>query len=81
MKLGYWKRGEHFTKTHALDDVGATLCHAWIIHDDGVELAGNLSQLECHNCLRIIRANHRRRIRAVDRRLAGKDSLQLDAFT
>lgn len=81
MRLGYWKRGDHFTRTHALDAKGGTLCHAWIIRDEGFEFDGGLSHLGCHNCLRIHRADLRRRIRLVERRLAGKDAVQRDAFT
>jgi hypothetical protein len=84
MKLGYWKtKGGTPLKSHCLKEMeDAPVCgHA---HDPGVSTVtwwpGKVNGLECHNCLRVLAAECRRHIEAIDRRLAGKDGIQRDAF-
>lgn len=84
MKLGYWKtKAGTPLKSHALTEFNdLPLCgHA---HDPGVSTVtwfpGKINALECHNCLRVHRGHLRKEIKATDRRLAGQDGIQADAF-
>jgi hypothetical protein len=48
--------------------------HTWRIW------SGSLAEVNCGNCLRIMRADRLREVKQIERRQAGKDGIQVDAF-
>jgi len=91
MKLGYWRHANGAAMlTHILRDLEAgaeadldlPLCG--YPHDPCstrlVNFPATLSQVECRNCLRVHRADLRRQVIKTERRLEGKDGIQVDAF-
>lgn len=95
MKLGYWTTDSgHPLRTHILRGLEAgheakldwPICgHDHHNHITGREpnstlFPGKLPQVECRRCLVVYRARLRREIKATERRIAGKDGIQRDAF-
>lgn len=83
MKFGYWQHaGGHAMKTHLIEGDIIPICgHP---HQGNTSLVtwydDSLALVDCHNCLRVQRARLRRQMVKCDRRLAGKDGAQADAF-
>lgn len=95
MKLGYWKtEGGHALRTHILHGLVAgreavldlPICgHVhfnWVsgTSQEHVLFPGKLQQVECLRCLRVHRKRLRRQLKATQRRLDGKDGVQVDAW-
>lgn len=83
MKLGYWETpGGQPMKTHTIDGDRTPACRHPEVHDRNLVTwyGDGYGTVDCHNCLRVLRARRRRDIRAIERRLAGKDAAQVDAL-
>ena len=83
MKLGYFARNGHPLHTHIF--IGNSMsvqcgCYANADADLTTWHGGILAEVDCGNCLRVERAKLRRRLVRVERRMAGKDAAQVDAF-
>ena len=83
MKLGYFSRGGKPMHTHIM--VGSSLsimCGRYAMADADLTTwhGGILAEVDCGLCLRCRRAELRREIGKVERRMAGKDAAQVDAL-
>jgi len=81
MKIAYWNTaGGTPLKAHLIEGDHTTLCGAHRGDQNFTWFPGRLNAVECHNCLRVQRGRRRKEIRLIERRLAGKDYVQSDAF-